>query len=168
MKSNSLYIYIFSGIVSICAWLAFYVGNKLENMFNQPQAIIGGIWAMVATIVVFQAVYEDTVKAGYQRMLGSCIGAFISIVICTLLGYGVVQMICAIFLSLCVIKLIQINATIRITAATAGVIAGHGLTVSSLIPWVDGSIRLITTIIGAGIAMIASYLIKSLKEKLLH
>ena len=132
-----------------------------EILLNQPQAFIGGIWAMIATVVVFQAIYNDTVKAGYQRILGAFLGALISIIICTVFGYGIAQMICSIFLSLCAIKLIKIDATIRITATTAGVIAGHGLITSSLIPWVDGSIRFTTTSIGAGIAMIASYLIKA-------
>ena len=168
MKMANLYIYVFSAVVSICAWLSFFIGNKIEILLNQPQAFIGGIWAMIATVVVFQAIYNDTVKAGYQRILGAFLGALISIIICTVFGYGIAQMICSIFLSLCAIKLIKIDATIRITATTAGVIAGHGLITSSLIPWVDGSIRFTTTAIGAGIAMIASYLIKAFKEKFHH
>ena len=120
---------------------------------------------MIATIVVFQAIYDDTIKAGYQRILGAFLGAIISIIICSIFGYGIAQMIFAVFLSLCAIKLINIDNTIRITAATAGVIAGHGLTSHGLTPWIDGSIRFLTTVIGALIAIIGAYLLKIIWAK---
>ena len=160
------YVYVFSCLVAVCSWLAFYIGNEIEIVLHQKQAVIGGIWCMVTTIVVFQAIYDQTIKAGYQRILGAFLGAFISIVICSIFGYGIVQMIFSIFLSLCTIKLINIDQTIRITAATAGVIAGHGLTTADLVPWVDGSIRFLTTVIGACIAILGAYLLKVMWHKL--
>ena len=165
MNINRYYIYIFSCLVAICSWLSFYVGNEIEVVFNQKQAVIGGIWSMVTTIVVFQAIYEDTIQSGYQRIFGAFLGAIISIMICSIFGYGIIQMIFSIFLSLCAIKLINIDQTIRITAATAGVIAGHGLTTHSLTPWIDGSIRFLSTAIGAFIAIAGAYLLKILKAK---
>lgn len=165
MKMDSYYAYVFAFVVAFFSWLAFYLGNQIESWLEQPEALIGGVWAMITTIMVSEAIHNATIQAGYQRILGAFLGALISVVICTLFGYGILQMIGSVFFSFCVIKIIKIGKTVRIGAATAGVIAGHGLTAPQVIPWVGGSVRFLTTVIGALLAIIGSYLLKMIWQK---
>ena len=133
------------------------MGVTIENVAHQPDPLLGGIWAMISTVVVLQGIHEETIKAGYHRIAGSFLGAVISVVICTVFGYGIMQIIGSIFLSICAIKCINISSTIRITAATAGIISAHGLNAHHIIPWHDGSIRFITAVLGALLAIAGSY-----------
>ena len=168
MKMDHCYTYVFAIVIAFFSWLAFYLGNRIESWLEQPEALIGGVWAMITTIMVSEAIYNDTIKAGYQRILGAFLGALISVVICTLFGYGVLQMISSVFLSFCVMKIIKIGKTVRISAATAGIIAGHGITAPQVVPWVGGSVRFLTTVIGALFAIIGAYLLKMLWHKFNH
>ena len=166
MKSDRYYIYVFALVVAFFSWLAFYLGEHMETWLRQSEAIVGGIWSMITTIMVFQAIYDNTIQAGYQRILGAFVGALISVVICTLFGYGVLQMIGSIFLSRFAIKIIKIEQAVRISAATAGVITAHGLSIPEITPWVAGIIRFFTTVIGALLAIMGSYLLKWLWNKI--
>lgn len=66
-------------------------------------------------------------------------------------------MIASIFVSILIIKLINKPATIRITAATAGVICAFGLHMPQMPVWENGLLRFSTAAIGALLAILGSY-----------
>ena len=124
MLPKQLYFIFFAASVAVFSWVAFFIDETIDKVTHQPNLFLSGIWAMIATVVVFQAIHNDTIKSGSERILGSFLGAVVSVVICSIFGYGVLEMIASIFVSILIIKLINKPATIRITAAIAGVICG--------------------------------------------
>ncbi len=112
---------------------------------------------MISTVVVFQAIHDDTITAGGERVLGSFLGAVVSVIICTVFGYGIVEMIGSIFLSILIIRFVNKPSTIRITAATSGIICAFGLYMPQMPAWENGLLRFGTAAIGALLAILGSY-----------
>ena len=157
MLHKRLHTIFFAASVAFFSWLSFFIGETIDKYTGQSNIFLGGIWAMISTVVVFQAIYDDTLSAGSSRILGSFLGAVVSVINCSIFGYSIIGMISSIFLSILIIKLIKKPDTIRITAATSGIICAFGLYMPQNPVWENGLLRFGTAAIGALLAIIGSY-----------
>jgi uncharacterized membrane protein YccC len=79
--------------------------SVLSPFVDKPDALLGGMWATVATVFVFRPTRLDTLSAGISRLIATCVSfalclAYLVILpfhpvgLAALLGIGTVIMMC--------------------------------------------------------------------------
>lgn len=62
---------------ALVAFVAYLVGYYFTGLFHVRSSTIGGLWSLIAAIVVLQATTRDTWKSAMSRVLGTLIGSML-------------------------------------------------------------------------------------------
>lgn len=85
--------------LSIVSLVSFLVGYHTTYLLHEESASIGGLWAVISAIVVIQATEHKTLRVAWFRILGTFIGAIISVAYLSLLPFSVLGMAGTIFIA---------------------------------------------------------------------
>jgi hypothetical protein len=56
--------------IALTAIISFYLCAELDFYVKHPETVIGGLWCVIASIIVFQPNLGGTYKAIWNRFLG--------------------------------------------------------------------------------------------------
>ncbi len=77
---------LLSLIISAMCLLSNYCGYLFAKTLHNEMVGISGLWAVISSILVFEANYQNTIKASIHRIKGSILGALIAGLFFTVLG----------------------------------------------------------------------------------
>lgn len=133
------------GIIGI---ICFTIGYTLAFLMNHMNPVLGGIWCMASALVVLQSLFEETLVAVKERVIGSLFGSIIAMSICSIMGYTIASLFTSILISTFLIVLFGYKEFVKISAPTAGIIAGIGIIYPDYPIFLNGFMRFIETSVG--------------------
>ena len=103
----------------LAAGLAFLTGNWLSKILNEPgfSSLVGALWCVVSAIMVSQARIGGSVKAGWNRFLGSGIGSFLGAVSVLTLGTNLFTLALSVALVVMILLALNLRPAIGLTAS---------------------------------------------------
>ena len=133
-------------IASLIAYvITYYV---LEPFVNQPNDLLGGMWATVATVFVLREARNLSLRAGLGRLFATCVSCVLTFVYLLLLPFSPVGMAVLIGLGTIIVMLLgrrEDVVTTGITTTVIMVVAGLG---PASLGWTIPPLRLLDTVIG--------------------
>ncbi|HEX6555914.1 MAG TPA: FUSC family protein [Ktedonobacteraceae bacterium] len=133
-------------IASLIAYvITYYV---LEPFVNQPNDLLGGMWATVATVFVLREARNLSLRAGLGRLFATCVSGVLTFVYLLLLPFSPVGMAVLIGLGTIIVMLLgrrEDVVTTGITTTVIMVVAGLG---PASLGWTIPPLRLLDTVIG--------------------
>lgn len=133
-------------IASLIAYVITYY--LLEPFFNQPNDLLGGMWATVATVFVLRDARNLSLLAGVGRFFATCVSCVLTFVYLLLLPFSPVGMAVLIGLGTIVVMASGRREDVVTTGITTAVImVAAGLGPAGL-GWTIPPLRLLDTVIG--------------------
>lgn len=138
----------------LAAGLSLILGSAFAEMFDRPDFLIGGLWSVMASIVVMQARLGGTYSSAWIRFLGVLIGSAAGVFCLYFCGNSAFSLAAGVFFTIVLCALLNIKESFRIAALSTAivVIAGGGLH-SVLPPWLFGWYRFVDSCIGILVAI---------------
>lgn len=134
--------------------ISYHLGCLIELAAGLPAINqIGGMWCMVSSLVVLQIVVKEMILQFWTRIAGALVGTIISGLISQIFGYGALQLIAIIFLSVFIMELLGTEKTIQVASTTAGTVAIFGSLHLECAAWVNAALRLLQTLAGSMVAI---------------
>ena len=143
-------------------YTAFYFSQYYG--FQLPQA--AGLWCAISGIVVLQVTIDDSIKAGWFRILGSFLGALSSFIFTCFFGFTILALACSMFLTVILASSCKIKHIARLACLTSQVIIIVGMIAGNVTPWAAASARFIESAVGIVIAIAVSSLFFPLRKKM--
>jgi uncharacterized membrane protein YccC len=141
-------------------WLMADVLSRLHT-FSRTQAIIGGLWAAIATIFVSKSSYQQSVAAAVSRVAGT----LLSFAVCFVYLVFLPVHLWAFALLIGVSALAPTLAGRPADAPTAAITTAVLLAIAALDPrqaWLQPILRLADTVVGAIVGVAAAWLARRL------
>ncbi len=133
-------------IASLIAYvITYYI---LEPFVNQPNDLLGGMWATIATVFVFREARNPSLRAAVARFFATGVSCVLTFVYLLLLPFSPVGMAVIIGLGTIVVLLLGQRddvVTTGITTTVIMVVAGLG---PASLGWTIPPLRLLDTVIG--------------------
>ena len=143
-----------------CGISYFIITRLLVSLVDLPSDLLGGMWAVVATIFVFRGKRSASVAAGLDRLLATCVSfalCFIYLLVFPFTPLGMVALICTGTLIVMVMNRDDDIVTTGITTAVVMVVAA----LSPISAWHQPLLRLVDTVVGISVGLackwVASY-----------
>jgi hypothetical protein len=74
MKKLTPWDFAYAADVTIACCLSYAIITKvLARLVDRPADLLGGMWAVVATIFVFRESRESSLSAGLARLIATCV-----------------------------------------------------------------------------------------------
>ena len=144
-KADVVYVLALT-IASLIAYvITYYI---LEPFVNQPNDLLGGMWATVATVFVFREARNPSLRAAGARFFATSVSFVLTFVYLLLLPFSPVGMAVIIGLGTIVVMLLGRRddvVTTGITTTVIMVVAGLG---PVSLGWTIPPLRLLDTVIG--------------------
>ncbi len=161
MSRDRISVAIQNALVSLAAYL---VGYYFTGLFHGRSSSIGGLWSLIAAIVVLQATSRDTWKSAVLRVLGTFIGAMLGGFYLYLLPFSPIGMAVSIGLTVLLCQALKVPDHGRLAAITVALIMVISSGNPELSPFANAALRFIESVIGAVIAVLAVLLWPKAKE----
>ena len=159
-----------SSTMRLTAWEAFYaldmaiaclisyviIAQFLVRFVDEPATLLGGMWAVVATVFVFRESRTSSLSAGLARLIATCV----SFVLCLayLLVFPFTGLGMAVVIGLGTVAMMLLGrrediVTTGITTAVVLVVAG----ISPQDAWHQPFLRLLDTVVGIGVGVLCKW-----------
>lgn len=132
----------------VAAGLSLSLGVGLSNFFNRPDAIVSGLWCVVASIVVMQAHLGGTYKAAWQRFFGVFIGSIIGGLCADSFGSNAFSLAISVAFTVISCSFFNIKDSVRIACLTVAVIIVLVGMRPDISPWTFGLFRFLDSCLG--------------------
>ncbi len=146
------YLSIEAGWVSV---LSFWTGHEILSLVSPSYESIGGFWCMVCAVCILHPFIRNSIDAARLRLNASLLGFSISGFCCFCFGYGYVQMLIAIALTVFATRFFKFYAGTRMAATQAGIVMVIGIVFPHFTPFLNLATRLLETIAGLLIGLVA-------------
>lgn len=146
--------------------LAYYTGTYISNYYHLKTPEIAGLWCAISGILVLQALIHDSFSLAGNRILGSFIGALISFLFSTAMGYSLTTLALCTFTIVILTSALKIKHTARLASLTAAVIIIVGTIEPTIHPFINASLRFTECALGSIIAAIMTFIFFPLRKKL--
>jgi len=150
-QTENLYLAVETALVGI---VCFVMGERLSHWVHDGKGYLDGLWCMISALVVLQSFIDDALKASKDRVVGTLVASLVSVLVCSLFGYGYL----AIALSAFIMNGLKMADGVRIATATAAVITAYGFINPDESPWLNAAMRSVDTLIGTGVALAVVFL----------
>ena len=151
MSQDRVSIAIQNALVSLAAYM---VGYYFTGLFHGRSSDIGGLWSLIAAIVVLQATSREAWKSAVLRVLGTLMGATIGGLYLYLFPFSPVGMAVSIGLTVLLCQALNVPDHGRLASITVALIMVISSGNSELSPFTNAALRFIESLIGATIAVI--------------
>jgi uncharacterized membrane protein YgaE (UPF0421/DUF939 family) len=143
-----------------CGISYFIITQLLVQFVDAPSDLLGGMWAVAATIFVFRDKRSLSLRAGLDRLLATCISFSLCLIYLIAFPFTPLGMIVLIWVGTLIVMFMNRDDDITTTGITTVVV----LVVAALSPiaaWHQPLLRLIDTVVGISVGLsckwIASY-----------
>src|SRR5580692_7475931 len=126
--------------------------------------LLGGMWAVAATIFVYRESYQQSVRAALSRMAATLLSFVLCLVYLLIFPFSPWGMAALIGIGVIILTLLGRSEdiiTTGITTAVVMVVAG----ISPQHAWIQPILRLVDTIVGVGVGIAAAWISLSIGSK---
>ena len=152
MFEERVSVAIENALVSLAAYL---IGHYFTGLFHDSSSRIGGLWSLIAAIVVLQATSRDTWKSAALRALGTLIGAILGGLYLYFFPFTAIGMAVSVGLTVLLCQALKVPDHGRLAAGTVALIMVISSGNPELSPFANAALRFIESVIGASIAVLA-------------
>ena len=124
---------------------------------SRDDKLLGGMWAVAATIFVYRESYQQSVRAALSRMAATSLSFFLCLIYLLIFPFHAWGMAALIGIGAIVLTLAGRSEdiiTTGITTAVVMVVAG----MSSQHAWKQPILRLVDTVVGVGVGVVAAWM----------
>lgn len=150
---------------SIAVLLSYLVGFYLTGSFHSESRYFGAMLAAIASVVALQADLKTSLRQGWLRILGTFIGAVIATIYLLIFSFSVTGLIVTVFVLEVVCMMFSIPDNGKMATIALIVIMLISQKNPDIPPFVNGSLRFLETVAGAGIGIAIAWLLEMLKPK---
>ena len=141
-----------AGMAIACVFAYTVTTNSLFPFVGRDNDLLGGMWAVVATIFVFRETRRGSVSAGIARFLATCISFALCFSYLLIFPFSALGMMVLLGLGTVVVTLLGRREDIITTAITTAVVM-VAAAISAESPWHQPLLRLVDTVIGIAIGV---------------
>jgi len=143
---------------TIIAAAAYLAGYYFTQLFQSNNAYLGGLWAVISGIIVFEDSRPKALKPAKLRVVGSFIGALVSGVYLYFFPFSVVGYAVCIGIGTLVCHLLRLPDHIKLASITISVIMIVSAMSNNADPAMNAALRFVESVIGTAVAVIVGYL----------
>ena len=144
-----------SAHTTFVALFSYVCGSHFTYTFHKPSADMGGLWSVIAGIMVLQTTRHATTESAWRRAIGTLIGALTSAVYVSVLPFSALGLGACILVTVLFCHVARIGQHARIAALTVAVILVLSDSPTTASPVMSAALRFFESCIGAAIAVIA-------------
>jgi uncharacterized membrane protein YgaE (UPF0421/DUF939 family) len=140
--------------------------NSLFPLVGRDNDLLGGMWAVVATIFVFRETQRSSLSAGFARFLATCVSFALCLSYLLIFPFSAVGMMVLLGAGSVVMTFLKRREDIITTAITTAVVM-VAAAISAESPWHQPVLRLIDTVIGIAIGVSFRWIIHAQLQRLI-
>ena len=163
LKNSHSFIPVIIKNIAVAAF-AFTCGFYFTSLFHEPTSLIGGLWAVMAAIMVIEASHKETFTAAKKWIIGSLIGAAISGIFLLFFSFTILGFVITIGIGALICLLLGFPQSIKLTGITISAVVIVSAISKDLHPFANSGLRLSESIIGAGTAVLVAYMFYSIGD----
>ena len=146
-------------LAAACLLAYWLVTGLLSQVFflSRADSLLGGMWAVIATVFVFRASYADSMAAALSRMAATSVSFVLCLIYLALLPFHPWALALLVGVSALVVTLIGRPGD----AVTAGITTAVVMVVAAVSPqhaWQQPILRFADTVIGVAVGVAAAWL----------
>jgi uncharacterized membrane protein YgaE (UPF0421/DUF939 family) len=146
-------------LAAACLLAYWLVTGPLSQVFflSRADSLLGGMWAVIATVFVFRASYADSMAAALSRMAATSVSFVLCLIYLALLPFHPWALALLVGVSALVVTLIGRPGD----AVTAGITTAVIMVVAAVSPqhaWQQPILRFADTVIGVAVGVAAAWL----------
>jgi hypothetical protein len=138
---------------SLAALISLYICKEVDHYIKRPDALVSGLWCVVASVFASQPTLGGTYTAIWNRFLGVLIGSLIGGFFAYFLGADALFLALAIFTTVIFCNLLGLKESYRIASLSAIVIIIPWGLNPSISPWIYAFFRFLDTCLGLSVAI---------------
>lgn len=135
-------------------WLITSILGR-AHFISRHDDLLGGMWAVVATLFVYHDCYAQSLSAAFMRMAATSMSFVLCFVYLLIFPFHALGMTALIFIGAVTVALVdrpEAGITTGITTTVVMVVAG----LSPDKPWLEPILRLLDTIVGVAVGLAAA------------
>ena len=139
-----------------CALSYLIIDQILVPFVDEPTKLLGGMWAVVATVFVFRESRASALSAGISRLIATCVSFVLCLAYLLVFPFSGFGMAIVIGIGTIVMMLLGRRDDIITTAITTAVV----LVVAGISPqeaWLQPFLRLLDTLVGIGVGVLCKW-----------
>ena len=136
---------------------AYSCGFYFTEIFHQPTSFVGGLWAVISGIIVFEITAMGTLQSAKTRIIGTFTGAFISGVYLILFSFSIIGYGITIAIGILICYAFKIQNSLKLTSITISVVLIVSTIENELHPFMNAGLRFAESAIGIGIALLVAF-----------
>jgi uncharacterized membrane protein YccC len=153
MNRTTLWEFVYGLVMAIACALSYAIITKLlAPLVDEPAMLLGGMWAVVATVFVFRTTRASTLSAALSRLIATCVSFALCLAYLLIFPFSGLGMACVIGIGTIAMMLLGREDEIVTTGITTAVV----LVVAGMSPqeaWQQPILRLIDTIVGMAVGV---------------
>jgi putative flippase GtrA len=153
MKNLTLWDLAYVIDMAIACGISYAIINRaLVPFVDRPDELLGGMWAVVATIFVFRDSREGSLSAGRDRLIATCVSFALCLAYLLIFPFTPVGMMVVIGVgSIAIILLGRWDDIVTTGITTAVVMVAAALSPQEA--WHQPLLRLVDTVVGVGVGV---------------
>ena len=144
--------------MAIAGLISYSISTTVLSPFvDKPDALLGGMWATVATVFVFRETRLDSLSAGKSRLLATCVSFALCLAYLVILPFHPLGL--AALLGIGTVILMYLGR--RDEIVTTGITTAVVLVVAAVSPqdaWHQPLLRLVDTVIGITVGVMCKWI----------
>jgi uncharacterized membrane protein YccC len=146
------------GALAIACFISYTLITRLLTQayfVSQDDGLLGGMWAVVATVFVYRLSYQESRRAALSRIAATLLSFVLCLLYLLILPFSAWGMAALIGIGTIVLTLLgrpEDVITTGITTAVVMVVAG----ISPQHAWIEPILRLVDTVVGIGVGIVAA------------
>jgi uncharacterized membrane protein YccC len=143
-----------------CAISYWIITHALQPLTDRDSDLLGGMWAVAATVFVFRETHRDSFTAGMARLIATCVSFALCLLYLLVFPFTALGMSALLGIGTLVMMLLNRRGdivTTGITTAVVMVVAG----MNPLNAWHQPLLRLVDTVVGIAVAVACKWIASS-------
>jgi uncharacterized membrane protein YccC len=149
---------------SVGGLISFILGSLISVHLGAGSPMVGGLWAMISTVIIEHVNYKEMLKNAKVRLLGTLVGALISWLGFSLMGYHYSAFFVCMLLSVILCSALKIPVY-RLCCITVAIIFAVSQVGAYVKPWVNSEARFLESLLGIAVALILASVVYFIREK---
>ena len=158
MKQLTPWHVAYAVFMTIACGISYTIITQVLVQFaNRPDVLLGGMWAVVATVFVFRESRESTLSAGLARLIATCVSFALCLAYLLIFPFTGWGMAVVLGIGTIVMMLLDRQEDIVTTGITTTVVL-VAAALSTQPAWHQPILRLVDTVIGIAVGVSCKWL----------
>jgi uncharacterized membrane protein YccC len=158
LRRLSLWDVVYALNMAIACGISYgTITHALQPLGDRESDLLGGMWAVAATVFVFRETRRDSISAGMARLIATCVSFALCLLYLSFFPFTALGMAALLGIGTLVMMLLDRRSdivTTGVTTAVVMVVAG----MSPLDAWHQPLLRLIDTVVGIGVGVACKWI----------